>query len=179
MFYTVFYSITIVVIFFIKNVTTFLWNVELCKISIIHKIFYDLTKSTDYFKMGADNSHLKSMYYYANVLDNGIGIPVNKYESTRLLKMAADREHVESMFTYSISAKLGDGMPVNIEQYVYYCKLGADNGESRCLNNYGMILLFGVGVEINKKRSCKIFQKISCLWQNPWNVELCKNAISW
>lgn len=75
------------------------------------------------------------MYYYAYMLQNGDGVPVDIDESVKYYKMAIDRGYINAMISYAIMLRDGIGISIDKEEAKKYFKMAIDKGSSIAMDS--------------------------------------------
>ena len=103
-----------------------------------------------YIKMAADQGDGYAMYKYAQMLDKGEGVKMNKEEAIRYYRMAADNGDRNAMFKYAEMLDKGEGVPMNIVEAFKYYRMAADKGDNEAMKICAWKLENGEGCSIDK-----------------------------
>ena len=141
------------------------------KFYLLYKQFYfgqngteiDLNKAVYNCKLAADKGHVKAMFNYGLLLNDGKSVIVDKKEAARYMKLAADRGHSQAMHKYAIMLEKGEGVKTNHEESARYFKLAADKGEVEAMFKYacfkfGAVLSNDSNVVVDKKEAATYFK---------------------
>ena len=85
-----------------------------------------------YLQLSADNGNVDGMQAYAMMLDNGVGISVNKKEASA----AADKGNTDAMYEYGIKILDDNLIPDSKKEAARYIKMAADKGNENAIHFY-------------------------------------------
>jgi TPR repeat protein len=75
----------------------------------------NLAKSVKYYKMSSDQGNPQGMFYYADMLEHGKGVPIDIPQAITLYKLAAQKLHTRSVRRLALLMMEGKGVPREVE----------------------------------------------------------------
>ena len=96
--------------------------------------------------MAADNGNSRAIRNYADSLESGDGIPMNKEEAFKYFKMGADSDEDNDedvafcMYKVGLMYEKGNGTQMNLTEAKKYLKKSAEKGCSKGIFAYGCFL---------------------------------------
>lgn len=73
---------------------------------------------------------ISAMEKYADILNKGDGVPINKSETFRLFQIAIEKGDPNSMFNSAMILKKGYGIQSNMQEVIKCIKMTADSGNT-------------------------------------------------
>jgi TPR repeat protein len=105
----------------------------------------NIAEAVRYYKMSSDQGNPRGMFYYADMLEFGRGVPKNMEEAVKLFKLAAMKEHIPAVGYLGWLLYQGNGVPQDIEQGIKYLSVAAEWGD------IGSMMRLGIACESKGK----------------------------
>jgi TPR repeat protein len=82
-----------------------------------------------YYKMSSDQGNPRGMFFYADMLEYGKGVPMDMAAAVRLYELAAAKGNTQALGHLGWLAVEGKGVPQNVESGLESVKCAADAGD--------------------------------------------------
>lgn len=117
----------------------------------------DISRAKEYYRRGAEKSHLNSMQKLAVILD----CYGSREEACEWYLKAAELGDAESMYRIGIAYSIGKGVPENDVLAAKWLLKAADMGHPKAQRQIGEFYLHGWGVEENEQKGLEWLSKAS------------------
>jgi TPR repeat protein len=97
-------------------------------------------RSTQDWKLAADQGDAEAQFNYGLRLQNGEGVSKDLKGAADYFKLAADQSFAEAQYNYGVCLQNGEGVSKDLKRALYYFKLAADHGIAEAQFNYEVCL---------------------------------------